>query len=52
MNLEDFIKNTLVGIKNGIFSANQELAKQENKEYGKDFSSQFVLIPENQGKEN
>ncbi len=51
MELQEFIKNTLVGIKNGVNDANKEFAKQEGKELGKDFSALFVLEGLNRGKE-
>lgn len=43
MELQEFIKNTLVSIKNGIHDANLEFAKQEGKTLGGDFGAQFVL---------
>ncbi len=50
MDLQEFIKNTLVNIKNGIHDANVEFAKQEGKELGKDFTSIFVMEPNNKDK--
>ena len=50
MDLQEFIKTTLVSIKNGLRDANVELAKQEGKELGKDFSSVFVMRPTNDEK--
>lgn len=49
MELEEFIKTTLVNIKKGVNSANVELAKMEGKELGKDAGAIFVINP---GKEN
>ena len=43
MELQEFIKNTLVSIKNGVRDANLEFAKQEGKTLGKDFGALFVL---------
>ncbi|MFH1744566.1 MAG: hypothetical protein ABH881_00130 [bacterium] len=43
MELQEFIKNTLVSIKNGVHDANLEFAKQEGKTLGKDFSALFVI---------
>jgi len=43
MELQEFIKNTLVSIKNGIHHANLEFAKQEGKTLGENFGAQFVL---------
>ena len=43
MELQDFIKNTLVSIKNGLHEANKEFARQENKKLGEDFSALFVM---------
>ena len=45
MELQEFIKNTLVSIKNGVHEANVEFAKQEGKILGNDFASIFVLEP-------
>lgn len=50
MDLQEFIKNTLVSIKNGIRDANVEFAKQEGKELGKDFTAVFVMEPNNKEK--
>jgi hypothetical protein len=43
MELQEFIKNSLIGIKNGVHAANLELAKQENKVLGQDAAAYFVL---------
>jgi len=43
MELQEFIKNTLVSIKNGVHDANLEFAKQEGKTLGQDFSALFVV---------
>lgn len=43
MELKEFIKNTLVSIKNGVRDANLEFAKQEGKTLGGDFGALFVL---------
>lgn len=43
MELQEFIKNTLVSIKNGVREANLEFAKQEGKVLGQDFAALFVL---------
>ena len=43
MELEEFIKTTLVNISNGMRQANLQLASQEDKTLGKDFSSTFVI---------
>ena len=51
MELQEFIKNTLVSIKNGLHEANEEFAKQEGKKLGKDFSSLFVMEPHKREKE-
>lgn len=50
MELQEFIKDTLINIKNGIHFANVELAKQEGKELGNDFSALFVMEPNNREK--
>lgn len=50
MELEEFIKTTLVNIKNGIHQANIELAKQEEKTLGVDYSSVFVMEAHNREK--
>jgi hypothetical protein len=50
MNLQEFIKTTLVSIKSGLRDANVELAKQEGKELGNDFTSVFVMRPTNNEK--
>ena len=50
MELEEFIKTTLVNIRNGIRQTNLELAKQEGKTLGQDFSSVFVMEPHNRDK--
>lgn len=41
MDLEDFVKNTLVSITRGVHSANDELLKNSDKEKRK----QFSLVP-------
>jgi|SRR3989344_4691639 len=46
MELENFIKETLVGIKNGVRSANFEIAKAEGKELGKDIGAAFIFRPD------
>ena len=43
MELQEFIKNTLAIIKNGVRDANLEFAKQERKTLGQDFAALFVL---------
>jgi len=43
MELQEFIKNTLVSIKNGVHEANLAFAKQEGKTLGQDFSALFVV---------
>jgi len=50
MELQEFIKNTLVSIKNGLREANEEFARQEGKTLGKDFTSLFVMEPHNREK--
>jgi len=50
MDLQEFIKNTLVSIKNGLHDANVEFAKQEGKELGKDYAALFVMEPHNREK--
>lgn len=50
MELEEFIKTTLVSIKNGLHKANLEFAKQEGKELGKDIAAVFVMEPHNRDK--
>ena len=50
MELEEFIKTTLVNIKNGIRQANLEFAKQEGKTLGTDYSSVFVMESLNRDK--
>jgi hypothetical protein len=50
MELQEFIKNTLVSIKNGLHEANIEFAKQEGKTLGQDFSALFVMEPHNREK--
>lgn len=46
MELQEFIKNTLVSIKNGLHDANTEISKQT----GTDTQSFFVLEPNNRDK--
>lgn len=46
MELETFIKETLVSIKNGLRNANLEIAKGEGKELGKDIEAAFIFIPD------
>lgn len=43
MELQEFIKNTLVSIKNGVHDANIEFAKQDGKTLGTDGQDYFVL---------
>ncbi|MDP3792260.1 MAG: hypothetical protein Q8Q89_00880 [bacterium] len=43
MELEEFIKNTLISIRNGVHGANEELAKTEGKKLGEDATAVFVL---------
>jgi hypothetical protein len=43
MELEEFIKTTLINIKKGINNANVELAKIDGKELGKDAGAVFVI---------
>lgn len=50
MDLKEFIKTTLVDIKNGISEANKELAKSEGKEMGKDANAYFAIFPHNSEK--
>lgn len=50
MELEEFIKTTLVNIKNGIRGANLEIAKKEGKELGKDIAAMFVMEAHNRDK--
>lgn len=50
MELQEFIKNTLISIKNGLREANEEFARQEGKTLGKDFESLFVMEPLNRDK--
>lgn len=50
MELKEFIKNTLVSIKNGLHEANKEFAKQEKKTLGDDFSATFVMESHNRDK--
>src|SRR3989344_6999214 len=45
MELKEFIKNTLINIKNGLHEANLEFAKQEGKTLGEDYTAQFVMRP-------
>ena len=50
MELEEFIKTTLVNIKNGLHKANLEFAKQEGKVLGEDIAAVFVMEPHNRDK--
>lgn len=50
MELQEFIKNTLVSIKNGLHEANEEFARQENKKLGENFTALFVMEPHNREK--
>ena len=45
MELDEFIKNTLVSIYRGIHKANEEIAKSEGQILGKDATSRFVMEP-------
>ena len=45
MELETFIKQTLMGIKNGLRTANLELAKAEGKTLGVDIAAPFQIGP-------
>jgi hypothetical protein len=45
MELETFIKQTLLGIKHGLREANLELAKEEKKTLGVDFAAPFQIGP-------
>jgi hypothetical protein len=51
MELQEFIKDTLISIKNGLHKANEEFAQQEGKVLGKDCSALFVMEPHNREKE-
>jgi hypothetical protein len=46
MELETFIKKTLVAIKKGVRNANIELAKFEGGELGKDQQAMFIFRPD------
>ncbi len=50
MELEEFIKTTLVNIKNGITEANKTLAEAEGKSMDKDGHAYFVMEPFNRDK--
>jgi len=50
MELEEFIKNSLVNIASGIRGANEEIAKREGKTLGKDISAAFGIEPHNRDK--
>ncbi|HPC37602.1 MAG TPA: hypothetical protein PKX03_02000 [Candidatus Paceibacterota bacterium] len=50
MELQEFIKNTLVSIGNGLHEANEEFAKQKGKKLGEDFTALFVMEPFNREK--
>jgi len=43
MELQEFIKNTLISIKGGLREANEEFAKQDGKVLGKDATVEFVM---------
>lgn len=47
MELDEFIKNTLIGIKIGLKSANEELAKKEGKILGENTECDFVMRQDN-----
>ena len=51
MELQEFIKNTLVSIRNGLREANEEFAKQKGKDLGKDFPPLFIIEPNNRENE-
>src|SRR5258706_11064022 len=46
MELENFIKETLIAIKKGVRGANVELAKFEGGELGKDQQAMFIFRPD------
>lgn len=46
MELETFIKDTLVGIKNGLRSANLKIAEAEGKVLGQDAQAMFIFRPD------
>lgn len=50
MELEEFIKNSLVNIASGIRGANEELAKREGKTLGQNTSAVFGMEPHNREK--
>lgn len=50
MELQEFIKNTLVSIYNGLHGANEEFAKQQGKTLGQDFRALFTMEPFNRDK--
>jgi len=50
MNLQDFIKNTLISIQDGLHSANLEIAQKKGKTLGKDISAAFCLEPNERDK--
>lgn len=43
MELSEFVKNTLIGIQDGIHQANLKFATDEGKTIGKDTTAQFVM---------
>lgn len=51
MELQEFIKDTLISIKNGIHDANIEFAKQEGKKLGENFSALFVMSTRDKGQD-
>lgn len=51
MELEEFVKNTLVSITKGLQEANKELSELEGKTQGQDATCKFVLEPNKREKE-
>jgi hypothetical protein len=51
MELEEFIKTTLISIAKGLRKVNQELAEIDRKRIGRDFSPYFVIEPNQRERE-
>lgn len=45
MELEKFIKGTLIDVRNGIHEANKEISVSQGKDLGKNDSALFVMRP-------
>lgn len=50
MELEEFIKTTLINLAGGIRGANEEIAKREGKTLGKDIAATFGIEAHNRDK--